>query len=907
MSRPCLERFEERFRELNIGGSLRERHKSTTVWTKARWVIQDKRKFEELISDLAHFTTKLRQIVPPAPTSLARTAELSYTKDLEQIHGLSKLRFLLEASTGHRGAIAEPAQELIDRICQDRILRSLWFRKMDDRRESIRPAHEKTFQWVFEPAPDPKDPEWEDLESWLRVDSGIYWVSGKAGSGKSTFMKYLRSAPQTAALLSEWAGREECTIADFFFYYLGTPEQNTQAGLSKALLFKILSRYPALVSKALPNLWKEANQGREEDLTPPSPAEIGYAFEVISTHRNLPPFCILIDGLDEYVGEPRDGIALIHRLAMNPRLKIIVSSRPEPHCVAAFRDLPKLELQSLTKGDITAYVEEVIGQDRYMKDLLRNEPEQSKSIMLDIIHKASGVFLWVVLACRSVLDGCDDYDSIQELRDRVEGLPEHLKDMFSQMLRRVDKRHAHQASKLLHLAFMHWKTQDRDSAELNALYGLEVVFIVDYLESRSAPLRFMDEPEREEACKRLEGRLRSRCGGLLELARRGRGEHHSSSFCFCSAADWGNKELSMPTAHALAGESAHDDFDATVTFMHRSVADFLETDEAREYLKTSTAEFDFPGVMSLSRLYLAMQSQRLRCPEELHQLLTCLQDGITWGAEADWARPEGRENIFWKMVPCLDLLRSADGPVFGLWSGQLGALSEAHSHERSDIFSHATLIIAIEAGAGNYLRQHPSLPSMASANEPPCGCLPLLYYAIESNSLLGLQFANDDRLVPWKSRRSAYSMIRILLDAGCDPNGTVPDWLHHSGVGGQRPTGAVTAWTSWLRKNAAKLSLPSAAAVTSREKAAMLEDLEAFFHAGADLKSTEGEIDSIRRAMWPDWEVRAQLTRAMKVYQERTEAEGMSHSIDWQVPPASGTKRSFESIVGDMDRKRSRH
>lgn len=633
--------------------------------------------------------------------------------------------------------------------------------------------------------------------------------------------------------------------------------------------------------------------------------EISYAFEVISTHQNLPPFCIFIDGLDEYMGEPRDGIALIHRLAMNPRLKIIVSSRPEPHCVAAFRGLPKLALQDLTKGDIAAYVQEVIGEDQYMKDLLRKEPEQSNSIMVDIVHKASGVFLWVVLACRSVLDGFDDYDSIQELQNRVGDLPADLKDMFDHMLRRVDKRHAHQASKLLRLAFLHWKAQNRGSAGLNCLYALEVAFIVDYLESQAVPIRFIDGPERQEACKRLEGRLRSRCGGLLELTRRGRTDHQSS-FCFCPTADWGTKEPAMSAALDVMGEHAHDEcVDATVSFMHRSVADFLETDKAGDYLKMATAEFDFPGVMSLSRLHLVMQSQRLRCPEELDQLLACLQDGITWGAEADQAHPEGRHNIFWKIVPCLDLLRSADGPVFGLWSGQFGAVSEAHSHERSDIFSHASLVIAIEAGASNYVRQHASLPSMASLSEPSCGCLPLLWYAIEPSSLLGLQSDDGSSLTSWKSTRAGHSMIRVLLEAGCDPNWAFPDWICPNSATGQKPKGLVTAWTYWLQNYTAKLLSPTANTVSSGEKLAILEDLESFFQAGADLKILEVEIESIRSKLWPDLEVRGQLTRAMQVYQERKDTHEMGHSSELQALSARGQKRASESIVDC--RKRFKH
>jgi hypothetical protein len=135
LSRPCMKRFEQRFEELNI--SIKQQQKSAKTLTKVRWVIQDKGKFADLIADLAHFTTKLREILPPTATSLSRTAELVNSGDLEAVTDFDKLKIVLEASAGHRGAIAGPTQELIDRKCQERILGTLWYRAMDQRRDSI--------------------------------------------------------------------------------------------------------------------------------------------------------------------------------------------------------------------------------------------------------------------------------------------------------------------------------------------------------------------------------------------------------------------------------------------------------------------------------------------------------------------------------------------------------------------------------------------------------------------------------------------------------------------------------------------------------------------------------------------------------------------------------------------------
>lgn len=38
---------------------------------------------------------------------------------------------------------------------------------------------------------------WNDFVAWLEEGDGLYWIAGKAGSGKSTLMKYIASHPST--------------------------------------------------------------------------------------------------------------------------------------------------------------------------------------------------------------------------------------------------------------------------------------------------------------------------------------------------------------------------------------------------------------------------------------------------------------------------------------------------------------------------------------------------------------------------------------------------------------------------------------------------------------------------------------------------------------------------------------
>ncbi|KAG9199650.1 hypothetical protein G6514_008311 [Epicoccum nigrum] len=76
----------------------------------------------------------------------------------------------------------------VDTILQ-RLQSKLYSHRQDDRFEDIAQAHQKTFTWALEKKSSAQSGG--DLLNWLQNQSGTYWISGKAGSGKSTLMKYM--------------------------------------------------------------------------------------------------------------------------------------------------------------------------------------------------------------------------------------------------------------------------------------------------------------------------------------------------------------------------------------------------------------------------------------------------------------------------------------------------------------------------------------------------------------------------------------------------------------------------------------------------------------------------------------------------------------------------------------------
>ena len=105
---------------------------------------------------------------------------------------------------------------------------------MDERFQDVCKAAEETFKWIFE---DPdlvtsKNPELRiPFLEWLESGSGIFHISGKPGSGKSTLMKFLCQHIATTDALLLWAGNKTLVFARFFFRNQGKRLQRSIIGL----------------------------------------------------------------------------------------------------------------------------------------------------------------------------------------------------------------------------------------------------------------------------------------------------------------------------------------------------------------------------------------------------------------------------------------------------------------------------------------------------------------------------------------------------------------------------------------------------------------------------------------------------------------------------------------------------
>ena len=320
---------------------------------------------------------------------------------------------------------------------EQRILASLAFRQIHVRQSTIPESHVETFSWIFrsEQEHGPSMPKVQFLQ-WLERGEGVYWVGGKAGSGKSCLMKFLCDHSETQNALEVWAGSNELVTASFFFWSSGTDLQKSQEGLLHTLLFEILRKCPHLISRVAPNRWGDSVE--REWTHPELLATIGKLSE---ENQSTIKFCFFIDGLDEYRGDPRDVVDVVKKLTKWSNIKLCVSSRPWPifkqHYDLDMAQPQRLYLQDLTREDIEKYVRDEL-ESNSMFVRARKGDAKFQDLVTEIVDRAQGVFLWVFLVVRSLLHGLTNADTLDIMQERLHELPVELDDFFQHMLDSID-------------------------------------------------------------------------------------------------------------------------------------------------------------------------------------------------------------------------------------------------------------------------------------------------------------------------------------------------------------------------------------------------------------------------------------------------------------------------------------
>lgn len=480
-------------------------------------------------------------------------------------------------------------ERFVRQAVSDSILDSLEFKSMYDRERTIEEAHPKTFDWIFEKPRSGQNPQ-EHFAQWLVHGSGVFWISGKAGSGKSVLMRHIQRHIQNHDYLSEWADPLPPTVAEFFFWNSGSVDQRSQVGFLRSILHSILSKHRTLIPLLFPGDWARryseeiglivTHRGKDEWTV----SKLSNALRGVISQKVTPlKLFLLIDGLDEYDGDHDAMAELFHDFTSSEDVKVCLSSRPLIVFEEAFRQCPKLRLQDLTYNDINEFVVSRLCSKRRFQLLAQKQPEKADQLVDEIVTRANGVFLWVKLVVRSLVSGLGNRDGIVDLQARLRLLPEDLEDLYSHMLASIDSVYRAQASEIFQMVKACQTVDDSvgrgaRQADMTALllsFALEIC-APDADQNIGNALKVLGAAER---CEQVEDLLKSRCLGLLEV------ENSTHLYSTIPAAD------------------------KKVVYLHRTVRDYLSRPTIWSRLLSLSADSNFnPHEKMLQAFVIQLES-----------------------------------------------------------------------------------------------------------------------------------------------------------------------------------------------------------------------------------------------------------------------------------------------------------
>lgn len=481
--------------------------------------------------------------------------------------------------------------DLQGRFCRI-ILARLFFQQMHYRAENISEAYSTTCEWIFQDhSQDEKEAPWDSLTNWLKRDnSSIYWITGKPGSGKSTLMKFLCNSSRLSELVEEWAKGSELAKASFYFWNSGVNDmQMSQTGLLQTILHSFLRNNRSLILSVFDERLEQfvAFGGGVGTFEWP---ELYSAFNKIIADGSK-KFFFLIDGLDEFDGDPDEVIKFVLETA-RPNVKICTASRPWNQFKHAFGHRPNLQLENLTRNDIYHYVKNHFEENEFYQRLKKNEPQNAKRLVNNVVKKACGVFLWVKLVVNSLLKGLVNGDEMSHLQARLNELPSDLEDLFEDILKRLEPEYLNGAYELFRLfralRDFYRSTGTRLSAADPTLLELYFANKENTRRSLTASWKPLEQSEANEQAERMSRRLNARCRGFLEAN----------------------------------GSRGSDMAEHRVSYIHRTAKDFLESKTRWQKIQDATPGFD-PDMHWTNAFLWRLKTMFVKKPKDYREAQTC--------------------------------------------------------------------------------------------------------------------------------------------------------------------------------------------------------------------------------------------------------------------------------------------
>ena len=354
-----------------------------------------------------------------------------------------------------------------------------------------------TFDWIW--TTNKKSTAFQD---WLKDSEAVFWIQGKAGSGKSTLMDYLSTSDQVSRCLGT-SGAEWSILRFFFDFRSGTNIANTFEGLLRSLLLQMVKKVPGLKTGLAQSSAKSYLPEYTITWNLRSLQDAFYcALEDFPT-----PLCLFVDGLDEYGGQMyelvRFFVSISERCGPQARHKVCLASRPEGALALGLEACPGFRMQDYNTKGIEGYVRSMLDSR-----ILPNEKDRRAFSKL-VARKAEGIFLWARFAVSEVIRSFSRGENLDELNRRLDEVPLEMNEIYSNIFGRMSPGDRDDARLMFQLVC----SAKRIPGTLEGLTLLHLKEAVSVAKNRTLDPAHERRPSELHRFRRA---LRAKSGGLLE-------------------------------------------------------------------------------------------------------------------------------------------------------------------------------------------------------------------------------------------------------------------------------------------------------------------------------------------------------------------------------------------------------
>ena len=332
-------------------------------------------------------------------------------------------------------------------------------------------------------------------------------------------MKFAMRDPRMTKLLAS-DDMEQWSLAAFFFHDRGSEMQKTLNGMLQELLRSILQQIPTLSRYVLPSYLELVRSQRTRCPSWDFSSLTSALVSLIEQRHVKIRILLLLDALDEHQGDNDILASLLKTLVDKSdnervKLKMCLASRSWTVFQQHFGNCPGFSIHDYTREDIMTYIKARL-EPCGPQEMHQSDHDNITPLANLVATRASGVFIWVRLVVDLLAKGIQDGTPHRTLEEKVNKIPQELRDLYADTLRRIEPEYSLEAFIMLQTTLCSFEPLPLKVLMLTSDLN------TNFFEMNPPPPVFPWQAGNftEQSTSSQKSRLASRSGGLLEVVQR---------------------------------------------------------------------------------------------------------------------------------------------------------------------------------------------------------------------------------------------------------------------------------------------------------------------------------------------------------------------------------------------------